>query len=190
MSSSINNFKALVNSKTLTQYNNQVCTQYAFNSNIFIVRTVLTSQNGIPSGGSNGDYSIHTGTGALYLNSGGSWGTVNNSSVFISYLSNATYNNKVYTTDGSGVLSTVNSDNVRTLNKGITKAYATNGSGLATALSAGRYFNSTTNPEQVYDIASGVTDGTYTTVSFNNGHILTTNSACWCLVNNNWVQLN
>jgi hypothetical protein len=187
MSSSVDNLKALVNAKTLTQYNNQVCTQYAFNSNVFTPITVLTSQNDDPSGGSNGDYSIHTGTGALYLKSGGSWGTVNNSAVYISYLSNATYNNKVYTTNSSGVLSTVNSDNVRTSSS---KAYATNGSGLATALSAGRYFNSTTNPEQVYDIASSVTDGTYTTVSFSNGQILATNSACWCLVNNNWVQLN
>ena len=51
------------------------------------------------------------------------------------------------------------------------------------------YFNSTPNPEQVYDVAVNITDGTYTNLTFSNGQILATNSACWCLVNDNWVSL-
>ena len=185
--SGVSNLKPLVNARVIIQNNNQVCTQYAFNTNTFTSITVSTTPAGAnPSGGSLGDYGIRTSNNTLWVNTDGtSWALVTSSFVVVSCPSNATYNNKAYSTDGSGILSSVNSATIRTSTKG----YTTNGSGSVTVLSSGRYLNTTPNPEQVYDVAVDVTDGTYTTLSFNNGKILTTNSACWCLVNSNWVQL-
>jgi len=107
----------------------------------------------------------------LYKSTGIAWSTTGLTSlngVIFSSDSNATYAGKMYRTNGSAVLAAVTTG---TFHVGAYDAFNSTNylftvtSGTAVVKSAGRYLNLATSPTALFNIAYGVTDGTYTAVT-------------------------
>lgn len=145
-------------------------------------------------------YYINSTTTTLYKSDGSSWSTTGLTSlngVIFSSDSNATYANKMYRTNASAVLSAVSTG---TYHVGAYDAFNSTNylftvtNGAAVVKSAGRYLNLATSPEKLFNIASTVTNGTYTQVTNTPGarqlvDLATDSYYYFDHVNNIWAKL-
>jgi hypothetical protein len=115
-------------------------------------------------------YYIDSSDNKLYKSNGSSWVTTGLTSlngVIFSSDSNTTYAGKMYRTNGSAVLAAVTTGTFHVgaydaLNS--TNYLFTVTNGAAVVKSAGRFLNLQTSPTALFNIAYGVTNGTYTAV--------------------------
>jgi hypothetical protein len=109
-----------------------------------------------------------SGTKVLRKYDGSVWSTttglIDLEGVIFSSTSDALVANTGYTTNGSAVLTKLNATTICDCS-GQTKIFDVASNGVATPKSAGRYFNLTEDSTVLYDVAYGVTDGSYTKLS-------------------------
>lgn len=106
--------------------------------------------------------------------------------------SNATNANKAYTvTGGDGTLSAITSGRFKSTNN--TVLYTCAAGGDVTVVSAGRYFNHASAPTELLNVAYGVTDGTYTTITAVQGQSQLSNTLGYLYYNSTasrWLSAN
>lgn len=138
-------------------------------------------------------YYINSNDGKLYKSNGSAWVTTGLTSlngVIFSSDSNATYAGKMYRTNASAVLAAVTTGTFHVgaydaLNS--TNYLFTVTNGAAVVKSAGRYLNLSTSPTALFNVAYGVTDGTYTVVSNTPGARQLTSSGYYYFNGINWA---
>jgi hypothetical protein len=101
----------------------------------------------------------------LYVSDGtaaGDWVAADNGNYVLDSSSNATYANKAWSTQ-SGVRTAITSGRFKSTNN--TVLYTCAAGGAVTVASTGRYFNHAEVPTELLQVAVGVTNGTYTTIT-------------------------
>lgn len=142
------------------------------NSFLYITATAdIAASRPTAAATNNGAYYVATDTSVLSTSNGSSWSTVNSERVIFTNSSNASYANKAYTTNGSGVLSayTLTTHKLKT---NTTQLFSITTSNNVSAVPPGRYFvqgtsglPATIDATDLLNIAYDVTNGTYTTVT-------------------------
>jgi len=142
---------------------------------IFITAAVKTASdnNTWPTPAVTGDYLVDasggfSGTKILRKYNGTIWssttGLTDLSGVIFSSTSDALVANNGYKTNGSAVLTKLAATSICDCSAQ-TKIFDVASTGVATPKSAGRYFNLQANSTVLYNVAYGVTDGSYTKLS-------------------------
>ena len=114
----------------------------------------------------NGLYLISTGNTKLYVSAALTWGLAPTGKYVFDASSNATYAGRAYDITTNVALADgqrITSGRFQSTNN--TVLYTCAAGGLVTVVSAGRYFNHASAPTALLNVASGVTDGTYTVIS-------------------------
>jgi len=164
-----------------TRYNADVAatipsTDVSENS-IFITAAVMTTTTW-PTSPASGDYLVDASGGGTFSSAtkvlrkynGSNWssttGLTSLQGVVFSSTSGSQVSDTGYNTDGSAVLTILSAASILDCSGvGGLKIFDVATSGDATPKSAGRYFNRIANQNILYDVAYGITDGTYTKVS-------------------------
>lgn len=144
-------------------------------NSIFITAAVMTTTTW-PSSPVTGTYLVDAsggfpGTKILRKYDGTSWsatttGLTSLQGVVFSSSSGSQVANTGYKTNGSAVLTILSAASILDCSGvGGPKIFDVNADGVATPKSSGRYFNRVANQNILYNVAYGVTDGTYTKIS-------------------------
>jgi hypothetical protein len=144
-------------------------------NSIFITANVMLTTTW-PTSPASGDYLVDAsggsfgGTKVLRKYNGSNWsantGLTSLQGVVFSSSSNTLVAGTAYNTNGSAVLTILSAASILDCSGvGGPKIFNVAASGVATPTTSGRYFNRVANQNILYNVANGVTDGTYTKIT-------------------------